>query len=408
MKDNNYNFMRLWSWETPAGSSSRTETWYLDPVPFERASSSSGLAADGKPKFDLTKLNQDYFDRLRERVIEAGQDGIYVSVMLFVGIHGWSPGHTNLGGTNPWKYHPFNKTNNINNVDGDPFNTGTGDTTHTTNAPAGVKDAQKAYVKKVIDTVGDLDNVLYEIANEVNTSSPQWQYDMIDYIDEYQNSKGQDNPIGMTHPYKATSNTAVFNSKADWVSPGEAGGYKDNPPANNGSKVILNDTDHIWGGGGNIEWVWKSFTRGLNPIFMDDLDDTGINPPVDHYPNHDSSTYAPAVRKGMTQVAEYGEKIDLDSAKPSGSLTSTGYMLADPGDQYLVFAPTGGTFTVNLSAGAGEAFSVEWLNVNTGAKVTSATISGGSTAHSFTAPFSGPAALLLDDIRRDPYRSSFD
>ena len=64
MKDNNYNFMRLWHFETPEGAAWRTDTWNMDPLPFERASSSSGLAADGKPKFDLTKLNQDYFDRL--------------------------------------------------------------------------------------------------------------------------------------------------------------------------------------------------------------------------------------------------------------------------------------------------------------------------------------------------------
>ncbi len=86
MKDNNYNLMRLWnSAEQPYAGHSGTGNWYTDPLPYERTG--PGLAADGKPKFDLTKLNQDYFDRLRERVIEAGNDGIYVSVMLF---EGWS------------------------------------------------------------------------------------------------------------------------------------------------------------------------------------------------------------------------------------------------------------------------------------------------------------------------------
>ena len=45
--------------------------------------------------------------------------------------------------------------------------------------------------------------------------------------------------------------------------------YQIDPPAADGRKVILTDTDHLWGIGGDVAWVWKSFLRGLNPIFMD-------------------------------------------------------------------------------------------------------------------------------------------
>jgi hypothetical protein len=44
--------------------------------------------------------------------------------------------------------------------------------------------ARKGYVRKVIDTVNDLDNVLYEISNE-DTGSPAdsaWQYHMIAFV----------------------------------------------------------------------------------------------------------------------------------------------------------------------------------------------------------------------------------
>ena len=34
----------------------------------------------------------------------------------------------------------------------------------------------------------------------------------------------------------------------------------------------MTQADHLWGIGGNRAWVWKSFTRGLNPIFMDPYD----------------------------------------------------------------------------------------------------------------------------------------
>ena len=98
----------------------------------------------------------------------------------------------------------------------------------------------------------------------------------------------------------------------------------------------------------------------------------------------------------MTQVAHYADRMDLAIDKPNGSLTSTGYMLANPGTQYLAFAPNGGSFTVNLSAGSGSSFSVEWFNVSTGSTVMGASIAGGSSQQAFTPPFSSSAVLFLN------------
>ncbi len=60
-------------------------------------------------KFDLTKFDQRYFDRMRARTITAGQNGIYVSVMLF-------NGYELQFETNPIDGDPFRDSNNINNV----------------------------------------------------------------------------------------------------------------------------------------------------------------------------------------------------------------------------------------------------------------------------------------------------
>ena len=95
------------SWSTP------TLVVYDSPVPWQRTG--PGNALDGKPKFDLTKFNPEYFTRLRERVVAAGRRGMYVSVMLFEGdvLHYASK---------PWCWdgHPFNAANNINGINGDP------------------------------------------------------------------------------------------------------------------------------------------------------------------------------------------------------------------------------------------------------------------------------------------------
>ena len=44
-----------------------------------------------------------------------------------------------------------------------------------------------------------------------------------------------------------SSNIDLFNSPAEWVLPNDVSGYKDNPPTFDGSKVIIADTDHLWG-----------------------------------------------------------------------------------------------------------------------------------------------------------------
>ena len=83
MEKNRHNFMRMWAWEQARMAPWSSEVITVDPLPFARPG--PGMAADNKPKFDLSKYNPEYFNRLRQRVLEAGERGIYVSVMLFQG-----------------------------------------------------------------------------------------------------------------------------------------------------------------------------------------------------------------------------------------------------------------------------------------------------------------------------------
>ena len=90
MQAHNHNFMRLWMFEHPERASWTEVPIVFDPLPWVRTG--PGLAADGKPKFDLTVFNEAYFARMRERIIAAGERGIYCAVMLF---QGWSLHRTN-------------------------------------------------------------------------------------------------------------------------------------------------------------------------------------------------------------------------------------------------------------------------------------------------------------------------
>jgi len=375
-----HNFMRMWAWEMTQWDTTRNSaharkdvtTFYVKPHPWLR--SGNGKALDGKPKFDLTKFNSAYFKRLRQRIEAARQKGIYVSIMLF---EGWAMQNINGG----WKLHPFHPENNVNGINGDSNGDGKGLEVHEL-VVAAVTDIQKAYIRKVIDTVNDLDNVLYEISNENHPESTQWQYAMIRYIHKYEKGKPTQHPVGMTFQYKGGANQTLFDSPADWISPNPEGGYRDNPPANDGKKVIITDTDHLWGIGGNRAWVWKSVTRGLNPIFMDPYDGIVLGKKFD-------SNFVP-IRRSMGYAIGFAQRMDLNKCKP----VATGYCLSNPGRQYLVYQPTAGD-PVKLKLSSRE-YSFEWFDPGSGKTVTSGKIRGDEKKETiFSSPVEADAVLYV-------------
>jgi hypothetical protein len=392
-----HNFIRLWTWELTRYAYDG-KTTFATPFPWPRTG--PGTALEGKPKFDLSRLDQAYFDRLRERVAAAGGRGMYVSIMLFEG-HGLHASDA------PWCWdgHPMNAHNNINGVDGDPNGDGRGIETQTLQIPA-VLAIQEAYVRKVVETVNDLDNVLFEIVNECGTYSTEWQYHMIRFIHELEKGMAKQHPVGMTFQWcrdakQRGTNQMLFDSPADWVSPNPDGGYRDDPPAADGRKVILNDTDHLWGIGGNHQWVWKSFCRGLNPLFMDPC-----SPPIEANNAGASGTWTDhltgksrldpkwdPIRKNMGYTLKFAQRMDLAHCLPHNELASSKYCLANPDTEYLVYMPQGGEVTVDLSAATGE-FHGEWFDPSRGETAGTLGVKGGGKA-SLKAPFAGDAVLYL-------------
>ena len=382
----NHNFIRLWAWE-PTKTYFSNGISYAQPHPWAR--SGPGTALDGKPKFNLNQFNQAYFDRLRSRVIAARDKSIgnpiYVSIMLF---EGWYL----LAVPTSWQHHAFNAANNVNAINGDANGNGQGEETHTLQV-ASVLAVQRAYVRKVIDTVNDLDNVLYEIANESAVSgSTQWQYDMINYIKTYQATKPKQHPVGMTCQAWSLSSAyhLLWNSPADWISLGQAAGFDNanelyikNPPAAPGGKVSILDTDHLgWhvyvnNAALSRAWVWKSFLRVHNPILMEDLK---------------SNSGWIAARASMGHARTYAKKMNLAAMTPQNVLSTTTYSLAKAGQEYLVYQAGSGAFSVNLTSGT---YAFEWFNPATGAIAATGFVTAAGGNQSLTPPFTGPAVLYL-------------
>src|SRR5262249_32990366 len=80
-------------------------------------------------------------------------------------------------------------------------------------------------------------------------------------------------------------------------------------------------------------------------------------------------------------------------SRPAGELASTGYCLATPGREYLVYLPDGGDATVDISAAKGR-LAVEWMHPITG-KITNGGAMEGGAKRTLKAPFGGDAVLHL-------------
>ena len=100
---------------------------------------------------------------------------------------------------------------------------------------------------------------------------------MIDVVKRYEQEQGyQKHPIGMKMQFPVAESTKVnqpmFNSRAEWISPDyddeifAGGGHSnapgapqshwfENPPANDGKKVVITDTDHYAAGKGDALWA---------------------------------------------------------------------------------------------------------------------------------------------------------
>ncbi len=189
-----HNFTLLWRTELPTFSNlpvtaTQPLNFTVRPHPWMRTG--PGFATDGGLKFDLTKFNDAYFARLRARVDALNRAGIYVGVYLFTG-------EFLLRFRGPTDGYPFSGPNNLNGVDdgyrGGPAESGLGSVTMTaTNVITGLQDA---YVKKTIDTLNDLPNVLWIVSEEAPVKSTWWNSHLISLVRAYERGKLFQHPVG--------------------------------------------------------------------------------------------------------------------------------------------------------------------------------------------------------------------
>lgn len=83
----------------------------------------------------------------------------------------------------------------------------------------------------------------------------------------------------------------------------------------------------------------------------------------------------------------------LGSMVPNGALASTGVCLATVGSEYVVYAQSGASFTVNLNAAAGKTLNCRFYNPRTGVFGATFQRTGGSSSETFVKPGSSDWVL---------------
>lgn len=360
------NFTKLWAMETGRGWSDATNQWFL-PTRYVRTG--PGNDNDGKLKFDLTKINPDYLDRLYRRAVDCGQRGIYVCVQLF---QGWQIEDKGMAG-DPWRYHPYELVNNINSVDGDQDNDGQGTETHYDTGANIVLSYQRTLVEAIINKLNGLDNVIYEISNEdfPSAANTGWQRDMVDYIHTHEASKPYRHPVGLTTQYPGDSDMMDL-SNAEWCCY-DGGKANSTHPASD--PVSFYDTDHVVGLTSNYPWIWESLCNGHGGAwYMDEWD--GALYGGDTRNNATYQLIRSNLGYALTQFKLLKNPLLMT---PQPGLCSTGFCLArnhSTEAEYVCFQGGSGSFTLNLSTATGT-LNIRWLRCSAGT-VSTDTVSGGA------------------------------
>lgn len=116
-------------------------------LPWQR-SNINGYILGGN-KFDLSKWEPAYFERLKDFMTKALKNNVIVEINLFSSYYG-----------NGWSYSAFNRNNNINQTDSIAANTAN------TLDNGNLLRFQEEYVRKIVRELNNYDNFYFEVQNE--------------------------------------------------------------------------------------------------------------------------------------------------------------------------------------------------------------------------------------------------
>lgn len=313
---------------------------------------------NGGNKFDLTKWDNAYFERLRDFVGEASRCGVVVELVLFCPFYEESM----------WKLSPMNAANNINGI-GQVERTEVYTLKHPT-----LLAVQKEMVRKIVDELKDFDNVYYEICNEpyFGGVTLEWQNHIADTIVKTeagfkakhliaQNIANKGQKVTNPNPnvsifnfhYAKPPETVTENYGLNRVIADDETGFAGSEP----KAYRLEGWDFIIAGGGVYDNLDYSFTVGREDGVAD------INAP---------GGGGTVFRKQMEILKDFINGFDFVRMKPDNSVVkgglpqkATARALVETGRSYAIYINGGSeaALVVELPAGS---YKAQWLNTKTG------------------------------------------
>jgi hypothetical protein len=381
LKANGLNFAKLWIFygveaeydaETPFDAYHR-----FNLLPYLR--SGSGLANDGRPKYDLTQFNPFYFERIAAACAAARARGIYVQLVL---IDGWIFRIPAL-----WKFHAYNVDNNVNHVDGDPKRTGMSTDPEYGSCSLGnsrVLEVQKAYLRRLIDAVNEFDNVLFEVSNE-NYYNLEWETSIARFVHDYEKDKPLRHlvmPLDLPdHDYGGLSYGANFNNDhtKSWKTWDLAQLHSKLLAARGLKQPLIYDTDGIESDDNPVQrkGFWTAFVSGGHVNYTD----YSFQPEIG---GDERGLRRGELRRQLGHLADFTRHVCFWEMHPADLVRSgNAYALAGR-DEAVLYLPEGGNVDVALEGMPGS-LRAKWFNPRNGLFGESSEVAGGKTQH-FAAP----------------------
>lgn len=344
------NYLRFWI----------MPVWEAPNVYMPWARDGGGTAKDGAPKYNLTHWDNNFWNQLKDACAYAQSKNIYASIHIFdeCGME---------AGTDRWDKHPFQPSNNVNNVG---LSSSSGVTSFYNLNNSTLKSLQEQFVAKLIQETSGYPNVIYEICNEY-TGSWDWEVYWVNYISARCSNIISVNRLGNNSPSGYWSNSDIDMVKFHWstTSTSSTNSYMNSYYSRN-KAVNYDETPEIEG----ITYldcrgmVWASFTGGGHVHLESGGNQAGSLDAILGIIN-----FFEAVSPRFWEMSPNNS---LVTSTPGGSA----YTLAKPGSEYITYIKGSGSGSMNINLTSGYTYTAKAYNPKTYAftnlRVSGNTVSG--------------------------------
>ncbi len=314
-----------------------------------------------KIKYDLTKWDTAYFNRLRNFIKEANTRGVVIELTLFCPFYDETQ----------WILSPLNSINNINGA-GSVIRTDV----YTLDKSGGLLRIQEELVRKIVNELKDFDNLIYEICNEpyFGGVTLEWQHHIADIIEEAEKSftfrhlisqNIANGSLKIINPHPAVS---IFNFH--YAAPPHA------VAQNYALNKVIGDNETGFDGNSDSAYrreAWEFLLAGGGLYNNLDYSFTAGNENGNYnYPSTQPGGGSAALRRQLGFLKKFLYRFDFIRMHPDSTLIKKGlplkmipYALTEPGMQYAFyfFSPVGKQIEIKLPAGT---YELEWMNPLTG------------------------------------------